>query len=58
MNERLCPITGELLPVTDPGRIVSQTAKGPWTDESIMRLYDSVCDIPNLLQEIRKLQAF
>lgn len=26
MNERLCPITGELLPVTDPGRIVSQTA--------------------------------
>ena len=26
MNERLCPITGELLPVTDPCRIVSQTA--------------------------------
>jgi hypothetical protein len=29
----------------------------PWADETIMRLYDSVCDIPNLLQEIRKLQV-
>ena len=26
MDTRLCPVTGEPLPVTDPGRIVSQTA--------------------------------